>query len=189
MSDRPGYWDPLPAVRASAGTALPWKETVTVLAPAETYLTGRWAERNWRNVPGPFYGAQTDTCEMGPEVAPQHIMCDETGQEFVFRQPRRPAEVNSVLLAAWNDPCGQYGMDGDQWWTTQSVRAWWQERARLREWAERFSTAPSGSHHFPYGLADLLSYLDGDLKAHLRGYLFWLEEGRPPTGAEILPDL
>ncbi|MFB7373884.1 hypothetical protein ACFC0D_28985 [Streptomyces sp. NPDC056222] len=142
MSDRPGYWDPLPAVRASAGTALPWKETVTVLAPAETYLMGRWAERNWRNVPGPFYGAETDTCEMGPEVAPRHVMCDETGQEFVFRQPRRPAEVHRVLFAAWNDPCGQYGMDGDQWWTAQSVRAWWQERARLREWAEHFATTP-----------------------------------------------
>ncbi|MFD7556244.1 ferredoxin [Streptomyces sp. NPDC059835] len=189
MNDRAGYWDPLAAVRASAGARLPWKETVTVLPPAETYLMGRWAERNWRNVPGPFYGGETDTCETGPEVAPRHVLCDENGQEFVFRQPREPAEVDRVLFAAWNDPFRQYGMDGDRHWTTQSVRAWWRERARLREWAVHFATAPSGSHHFRHGLVDLLSYLDGDLEAHLRGYLFWLEEGRAPTDSETLPDL
>ncbi|WP_328300952.1 hypothetical protein OG389_26540 [Streptomyces sp. NBC_00435] len=63
MNDHQGYWDPLPAVRASAGAEAPRRGTVIALAPAETYL------------------------------AP-------------------------------------------------TVRAWWQERARLREWAGHFAATP-----------------------------------------------
>ncbi|MFJ4846714.1 MULTISPECIES: hypothetical protein [unclassified Streptomyces] len=32
-------------------------------------------------------------------------------------------------------------------------------------------------------------YLDGELAAHLRVYLFWLEERRSPTAADRLPTL
>ncbi|MEU4080177.1 hypothetical protein [Streptomyces venezuelae] len=32
-------------------------------------------------------------------------------------------------------------------------------------------------------------YLDGDLAAHLRVHLFWLEERRSPTPADRLPQL
>jgi hypothetical protein len=29
------------------------------LGPPQAYLRGQWADRDWRNVPGPFYGART----------------------------------------------------------------------------------------------------------------------------------
>ena len=48
---------------------------------------GKFEERNPFNIPGPFYGGQTDTCETGPLEAPQNVMLDGEGQEFVFRQP------------------------------------------------------------------------------------------------------
>jgi hypothetical protein len=63
MNDHARYWDPLSAARTAADTSV--LEAVPNLALAlpypETYLTGRWAERNWRNLPGPFYGADTVT--------------------------------------------------------------------------------------------------------------------------------
>ncbi|WP_405533278.1 ferredoxin [Streptomyces avidinii] len=197
MNDHSGYWDPLPAARAAADTPVP--EAVPNLALAlphpETYLTGRWAERNWRNVPGPFYGADTDTCWSGRMAAPGHVLYDDvTGQEFVYRQPRNAVEVDRLLFAAWTDPLSGYGWDGDENWTAGSVRTWWHERARLHEWATDLRTtwsAHSDEHRqeAAAGLTDLLAHLDGELETDLRLYLYWLEERRPPAPAEALPKL
>lgn len=152
-------------------------------------------ERNWRNVPGPFYAADTDTCWTGRMAAPDHVVHDDaTGQEIVYRRPRNAVEVDRLLYAAWTDPLGGYGWDGDQHWTPDSVRAWWRERARLREWATDLRVAWS-DHSDPYrreaatGLSDLLLHLDGELEADLRLYLHRLEERRSPRPAERLPEL
>ena len=67
-------------------------------------FSGRFEERNCFNIPGPFYGAQTDTCETGPDEAPDNILLDGNGQEFVFRQK----QPSSVLFARHCDnPCKQ----------------------------------------------------------------------------------
>lgn len=80
----------------------------------------------------------TDTNNLS--VKQEQPQCDETGQEFDFRQPRSLADVNRVLFAAWNDPYRDCGPDGE-------------------------------------------------LQAHLRCCLFWLEEGRSPTSSETLSNL
>lgn len=192
-----GYWDPLPAVRTSAGTPVPGARpgTIQVLPEPETYLLGSWPERSWQSVPGPLYGGGTDTCWTGRLVAPAHILYDdESGEEFVYRQPRAPEQVRAVLFAALNDPFGGYGWDGDQHWTPESVRSWWRDRGRLREWAAKVSVAWA-EHEQPdhremvTGLPDFLGYLDGELACDLRTYLFWLQERRSPRQEEALPQL
>ncbi|WP_329301652.1 ferredoxin [Streptomyces sp. NBC_00659] len=197
MNGHSGYWDPLPASRAAADAPVP--EAVPNLVPAlphpETYLMGRWEERNRRNVPGPFYGADTDNCWSGRMAAPDHVLYDDvTGQEFVYRQPKNAFEVDRLLFAAWADPLSGYGWDGDQHWTADSVRSWWHERSRLREWATSLNTAWSAhsdeSHReATAGLNDLLTYLDGALATDLRVYLYRLQERRSPDPTEALPRL
>ncbi|GAA0992575.1 hypothetical protein GCM10009555_081850 [Acrocarpospora macrocephala] len=96
-----------------------------------------WEDRDWRNVPGPFYGAQTDSCWMGRDIAPRHIVYeDECGSEVVFRQPQSPQEVHLVLTAAWNDPFCAYAGDGDNHWTLELIREWWASRERLAAWID-----------------------------------------------------
>jgi len=181
------YWDPIPAARATPELLRPWgRGGRLVVRPApEKFLLGQWEDRNWRNVPGPFYGADTDTCEAGPPVARRHVLADETGQEFVFRQPRTATEVESVLRAAWSDPFSGYGWDGHDRWSVQDIRAWWGERARLREWATTYADNEDAGP----ALRDLIAYLDGDLESHLRDYMFWLEERRHATAGCVRPDL
>ncbi|MFD0635928.1 ferredoxin [Catenulispora yoronensis] len=140
-------------------------------------MRATWEERNWRNIPGPFYGGETDTCEAGPPIAPRHVLADENGQEFVYRQPRTRFEVETLLFAAWNDPFGGYACDGDEHWTVEAIRSWWSERARVREWAISFAAN------------DFVAYLDGEAADHLRDYMFWLEERRQPGAGVNRPDL
>ncbi|MFJ8045594.1 ferredoxin [Kitasatospora sp. NPDC096147] len=195
MNERGGYWDPVPAARAGGARPVPEALRSPERAYPEAYLTGRWEERNWRNVPGPFYGAGTDTCGAGPSAAPGHVLCDEDGREFVHRQPRNAAEVDRLLLAAWRDPFDGYGWDGDRHWTPDSVRGWWHDRGRLREWATgpagEWSACSDGGHRAAAatGLRGLVSYLDDGLEGDLRRYLYWLAEGRSPGPAERLPGL
>lgn len=133
------YWDPLPAVRAAETGLLPAPDGGTWL-PAPGYRGDwwnarpeRWAERDWRNVPGPFYGAGTDNCWMGRLIAPAHVLYDdEWGAEFVYRQPRDTAQALALLGAVAQDPMAGYACDGDDHWTPELIRDWWRERGRVR---------------------------------------------------------
>jgi len=71
------YWDPLPTVATSAALPLTELPGGPVLGPPESSLQGIWQNRDWRNVPGPFYGAQTDSCWTGREIAPRHILYED----------------------------------------------------------------------------------------------------------------
>ncbi|CRK55511.1 hypothetical protein [Alloactinosynnema sp. L-07] len=176
------YWNPLPAVSR-------WSDG--------TNLAGKWDECNWRNVPGPFYAAATDTCVTGRLVAPRNVLYDDGWQEFIYRQPTHPAEVSAVMEAAWSDPFGGYAVDGDNHWTVAAVRGWWRDRGRLREWvaarlAEFADGTPDGSpdnQDTEGGLREFANYVDGGLDRYLRGYLFWLDTGRAPHTGERLPAL
>ncbi|SEO19358.1 hypothetical protein [Actinacidiphila rubida] len=203
--DAPGYWDPMPEARrvVAAWTGEPNPPSIG---------EGRWEELNWRNVPGPFYAGETDTCLSGPLAAPANVLGDEDGTEFVFRQPRDPAEVTAVLRAAWDEVLGGYAWDGDTRWTPEGVRAWWSQAARVRAWAAGFSAriaAASSSASAPPAssppsalsssgaldasqLPAVRAYeasFDGELPAYLRAYVFFLSEGRAPRPGELLPDL
>jgi hypothetical protein len=189
------YWDPLPIVATSARLPVANLEDDSRLGPPADYLGGEWDRRDWRNVPGPFYGAQTDSCWTGREIAPRHIVYeDECGGEVVFRQPRDAGEVHLLLTAAWNDPFRAYASDGDDHWTLAMVREWWAGRARIVAWIEdvrhRWSASErSDERDNAVGLRDYASYLDNGLEAYLRAYGFWLDNRRAATPGDTLPDL
>ena len=178
------YWDPLPTLRR--------------LLAGETLghpSSARWDARNPLNVPGPIYGADTDTCLTGPLHAASIVACDLEGQEFVWRQPRTEAEVALVKEAAWEEVFGGYACDGDEHWTPDLVRQWWARRDEVRG-AVRAAAAEyrSATGHHVYDLerqclADYLSYFDDGLEQYLRHYLLWLTERRIAEPGERLPAL
>src|SRR5688572_30753379 len=123
-----GYWDPLPAAR----------RLVAGLGEHTGRLfTGRWEQRNWRNVPGPFYAGETDSLALGRLEAPDHIAYDDDlgtgfGYEFIFRQPVNDRQVEAVVHGCRIELYRGYNWDGDDHWTPQAVREWWQDRGRVR---------------------------------------------------------
>jgi hypothetical protein len=190
------YYDPMPTVAASADlTVANYPEGERWLGPPEAYLRGQWADRDWRNVPGAFYAAGTDSCWMGRDIAPRHVVYeDDSGSEIVYRQPTSASEVQLVLTAAWNDPFGAYAADGDEHWTIELIREWWAERGRLATWIAGLQRRWSASERADErdnaaGLHDFAQYLDNGLESDLREYGFWLDNRRPPQPHESLPHL
>jgi hypothetical protein len=190
------YWDPMPTVAASADLDVAnFPRGERQLGPSEAYLRGRWAERDWRNVPGPFYGALTDSCWTGRDIAPAHVVYeDEHGSEIVYRQPRNASEVQLELTAAWNDPFGGYAADGDEHWTLRLLQEWWVDRGRLAAWIDDLQRRWSSSDRADErenatGLRAYAEYLGSGLEADLRRYGFWLDNGRSPRPDERLPHL
>lgn len=143
---------------------------------------GNFAERNCFNIPGPFYGAMTDTCETGPAEAPANVGLDPAGQEFLYRQPSTVEEVQQLIFAARCDPFLGYGADGNSHWSLALVREWWQGRNDL---IEKGSTIPQPKEQ----IDRWRSYLADEAEAYLRGYAFFIEEGRLPSVHDVLPDL
>jgi hypothetical protein len=196
MQDRIGdplYWDPVPHVGV-VFASLP----VHHLRPTPVHVFhGKWEERNWRNVPGPFYGAMTDSCWMGRHSAPRHFLYgDDIGyeSEFLYRQPHTATELRDVLDGMIGDPWAGWACDGDAYWTPDLVRGWWQDRGRLREWIvgkqqEWGSEGQPTDEHVGAGLTDYLTYLGAGLAEDLRRYIAFLETGRSPAADDRLPTL
>ena len=161
----------------------------------ETSFRGRWEDRLWLNVPGPFYTGISDNCWTGRLHAPRHVLYGgEYFGEYVYRQPATPAEVRNLVEAAQQDPYRGYACDGDSRWTSESVRDWWRDRARVTEYLESLlpgwsSSDRSDEREAAEGLRDFAAYIAEGLGTDLRQYLFRLEEGRYPKGSEPLPDL
>jgi hypothetical protein len=163
-----------------------------LLTPAD----GRkWAERHWLNVPGPFYTGQTDNCWTGRVHAPRHVLYGgDFYNEFVYRQPRTRDEVERLVTAAEQDPFDGYACDGDERWTPEAVRAWWDERRKVEEHVAGLLREWETSEHpqeidAADGARDFLAYLAGDLRDDLRAYAFRLQQGRYPDAGDQLPDL
>lgn len=159
--------------------------------------SGERAERLWLNVPGPFYTGETDNCWTGRMEAPDNVLYTAESAyctEYVFRQPRNPAEARAVAGAAWADSYAEYYCDGDLRWTPAGVCAWWADRGRVAlHLAEALADFEAGSSaeaaDAAAGVRDFQAYLDGGLAVDLRAYLFRLEEGRYPEAGERLPEL
>jgi hypothetical protein len=152
----------------------------------EAYFKGRWEDRNELNTPGPFYGAETDTCLDGPEYAPMSLLCDAGGNGFVWRQPTTDEDTLALMTGASSDPFAGFGWDGDEHWTASLVREWWARRqaraplvgALLAEWTKpKLSVAAAA-----YG-----EYIESELPRYLRSYLHFLETGRYPSRDDSLP--
>ncbi|MFK0223157.1 ferredoxin [Streptomyces vinaceus] len=187
------YWDPMPTARRLV--ALDGSPYATFGTPI---FRGEWGDRNWRNVPGPFYGADTDCMQFGREHAPDHVAFDEA-HEFVFRQPVTERETAALVTAAGWELYNNYAWDGDEHWTVEGVRAWWRDRGRVREWAVAaarvWSSYREDPKYVPHyldaadGHREFVAYIDDGLEAYLRGYLFWLDQRREPAPGEALPRL
>ncbi|MEV0687704.1 hypothetical protein AB0I35_27955 [Nocardia sp. NPDC050378] len=120
MSDQPRRWDPM------TSDPLDLNDSV--------YHGDKWEDRHWMNVPGPFYTGQTDTRWTGRIRAPDNVLYGcEYYNEFVYRQTKSAAEVESLLEAAAADPFDGYAWDGDVRWTLSAVRAWWSGRGTVTE--------------------------------------------------------
>ncbi|WP_382304486.1 ferredoxin [Herbiconiux sp. UC225_62] len=188
------YWDPRPLIADCEGIAIPEGGGATLPASA-SFLHGRWSDRNWRNVPGPIFGAITDSCWTGRIVAPDHIAYDDdTGAEFVIKQPTSVVELERVMIAAYSDPFQAYSADGDAHWTPETARQWWTERGRLIEWAAQlvpvWAVGNTQEQDAARGLRAMLDSLEnGSTESYLRNYIFWLEERRAPGMADLLPRL
>ncbi|ARF76642.1 ferredoxin [Kitasatospora albolonga] len=172
------YFDPLP-----------------LLGEERTLFGGKWADRLWLNVPGPFCGAGTDNCGTGRIHAPESVLYEgEHFTEYVYRQPRTAQELGQLVDAAEAEVFRAYACDGDDHWTPETVREWWRDRARVKEYlTARRSAWEADDAQSGQGTAaaadDYAAYIDGELAAHLRVYLFWLHERRSPTAADRLPQL
>jgi hypothetical protein len=155
----------------------------------KTYFLGRWEERHQLNVPGPFYGAATDTCCDGPPLAPYSLMTDAEGLGFVWRQPRSDTETLSLMTGCSSDPFSGFAWDGDQHWTPALVRQWWSERENRTQAVAAAVQDVASFNHYPENIGTAyLTYLNGDaIVRDLRRYVFYLTEGRYPEDEENLP--
>ncbi|MDO0930266.1 ferredoxin [Streptomyces sp. DG2A-72] len=167
----------------------------TVHSRDHNAFRGRWEDRLWLNVPGPFYGGETDTCWTGRLAAPAHVLYGgEYLTEYVYRQPRTPAETAVLVDAAGDDPFGGYGCDGDSRWTPEAVREWWRNRGQVLQylsdqrstWDE--SDAAQGQD-IAAAVRDFESYIGGGLASDLQIYLYWLEKRQSPDPGDRLPEL
>ncbi|MCY0927247.1 hypothetical protein OTB20_13715 [Streptomyces sp. H27-H1] len=158
---------------------------------------GHEGERLWLNVPGPFWTGTTDNCWTGRMEAPDNVLYAAESAycaEYVFRQPKNPAQVRAVAEAAWAEVRGEYGCDGDLHWTPAEVRSWWAGRGRVAEHlAESLADFEANDYavvaEAAAGVRDFQGYLGGGLAGDLRAYVFRLEEGRYPEAGERLPEL
>ncbi|GAA2362579.1 hypothetical protein GCM10010170_058800 [Dactylosporangium salmoneum] len=185
------YWDPIASVEAM----FPFDENRLRPTPEHVFL-GNWEDRNWRNVPGPFYGAMTDSCWVGRIYAPRHFLYgdDNDGDsEFLYRQPRDSDDLTAVLRGMQADPFSGWARDGDVHWTPALVREWWGNRNRLLEWiAEKqrhWIYGDEAEREAVSGLLDYRAYIDADLANDLRLYLYFLDNGNGPLPGVRLPDV
>lgn len=170
-----------------------WTSDLEPILFARDAFPGRFTDRNWRNTPGPFYGAETDTCGTGPIEAPDNVLLDPSFQEFIIIQPRTPTELQAVVMAARVEPFEGYGADGNKHWTTALVREWWSQRHRLMEELANAlrqharSSQPDEPHRL--ALERAAHFLAHEAEPYARQYVYLIENGRPATASDALPTL
>jgi hypothetical protein len=161
----------------------------------ETYFLGKWEDKHPLNVPGPFYGAATDTCGDGPPLAPASLLCDTEGMGFVWRQPRDEAETLALMTGASSDPFMGYACDGDEHWTADQVRIWWHQREGHQPAIDKLVSEvarPGFPAATDYELTIVRQYLDyrqSTMEGDLRRYIFFLEVGAYLGTEDELPQL
>jgi len=146
------------------------------------FFQSAFDKRNPLNIPGPFYGAETDTCETGTMEAPHNVLLDGLGQEFVFMQPRSEDELRDIISAAICECFVGYGADGDDHWTVALIREWWRARFDLLTRSSQARGLPDSKRRWE-------RILSGEGEAYLRSYAFFVENRRLPTEADFLPEI
>ena len=171
-------------------------DTKSSLQPTEiAKFQGKWNEKLWPNTPGPFYGANTDSCGTGPIEAPANSGLDEHGFEYIFKQPESLKELTEVVRAAQVNVLSGYGADGNSHWTLGLIREWWDRRHELLQlcsssqclsakWSHSMDTVVRVYHQ---NAKYRLHYMRTELGSYLAAYSFFIEEGRPPEDSDVLP--
>jgi len=170
----------------------------TIIVPRE-FFKGTWNAKYWKNTPGPFYSTTENLMSLlALNEDPHHLLYDEHC-EFIWRQPITSEDFSRCISAMSRDEVSSYQIDGNDHWTSDSVRDWWQRRGELVDWCNQHLSRPVRDqtrflHGDPNSTApDLvlayLRYLDGGISNYLRQYLFWLENQRLPNQGESVPDL
>ncbi|MFM7022431.1 MAG: hypothetical protein ACKOXB_05595 [Flavobacteriales bacterium] len=144
-----------------------------------------FSKRSSLNFPGPFYTIETDHSGMGQPEAPENILCDQDGREYIFIQPRTTRELCNILTASLLDPYSSYAINGNEHWNLQLIREWWRNKNRLIATllSKDFEEHNNGQN-FKY-----IEYLNGQAKEDLQRYAYFLEKGKYPMGAVELPEL
>ena len=153
----------------------------------KTFLDkSRWLKKHRFNFPGPCYAGESDTCGTGIGEAPDNVVNDSWGCEYVFRQPANYYELLCVLNAAAVEVLDSYSADGNDHWTYEACQEWWQGRAQLLHDLSRPEVIAAND-----GQAQrYAAYLQGEAEMDLRRYCYFLEQGvYPPDASTPLPEL
>ena len=143
----------------------------------------KFSEKNPLNIPGPIYGAATDTCCTGPQEAPENVLLDKSGQEFLFKQASNAGEFRDLVSAARCECFEGYGADGDAYWRLSTIRDWWGTREdMLREGIGEKWCKPESCEKWKRAL-------QGNAMGYLRVYAYFVENDRIPVDGDVLPDL
>ena len=145
-----------------------------------------WLKKHPFNFPGPFYAGESDTCGTGIGEAPENVVIDDLGCEYIFRQPVNYYELLCVLNAAEIETVNGYAADGNQQWTYAACRQWWRGRPQLLRHLSRPEVVAAND-----GQAQRYAEcLRGPAEMDLRRYCYFLENGTyPPAASTALPDL
>lgn len=169
-------------VRKATAVASPEPGWIPITALAGQFFQPAFGKRNPLNIPGPFYGAETDTCETGTAEAPHNVLLDGSGQEFVFMQPRSEDELRDIISAAICECFIGYGADGDDHWTLALIREWWGSRLDLLARSSQATGLPESKRRWQ-------RILSGEGEAYLRSYAFFVDTRRLPTDTDALPEI
>lgn len=168
-------------VRKATAVASPEPGWMPVTALVGQFFQPAFGKRNPLNIPGPFYGAETDTCETGTAEAPRNVLLDRSGQEFVFTQLRGEDELRDIISAAICECFVGYGADGDDHWTLTLIREWWRSRLDLLALLSHIRGMPESKLRWKRNLS-------GEGEAYLRSYAFFVETRRLPAAKDALPE-
>ena len=169
-------------VRKATAFVSPEPGWMPVTALAGQFFRPAFGKRNPLNIPGPFYGAETDTCGTGTAEAPRNVLLDRSGQEFVFAQPRGEDELRDILSAAICECFVGYGADGDDHWTLALIRGWWRSRLDLLAVSSHATGLLESKRRWE-------RVLSGEGEAYLRSYAFFVDTRRLPTDTDALPEI
>jgi len=145
-----------------------------------------WPKKHAFNFPGPFYAGESDTCGTGIGEAPENVVIDGRGCEYIFRQPANYYELLCVLNAAEVETVNGYAADGNQHWTYAACQQWWRNRPQLLHDLNRPEVVAAND-----GQAQrYAAYLRGEAEMDLRRYCYFLEHGAyPPAARPALPEV
>lgn len=164
---------------ADAGSDPEWRPFTAMVGQ---FFRPAFSKRNPLNIPGPFYGAETDTCETGTAEAPHNVLMDRSGQEFVFMQPRSESELRDIISAAICECFIGYGADGDSHWTLTLIREWWRSRFDFLALLPETEGLTESKCRWE-------RILSGEGESYLRKYAFFVENGRLSSNTDALPEI